>query len=69
MVNSDAISDVQSYGIDTKNRELYLHGYVANTDDDPGIDYKMASTFYKKHKIARQGLTRTHNYPHAQRRG
>lgn len=51
MVNSDAISDVQSYGIDTKNRELYLHGYVANTDDDPGIDYKMASTFYKNIRL------------------
>ena len=47
MLNSDVISDIQSYGIDVKNRELYLHGYVANTDDDPGVDYKMASTFYK----------------------
>lgn len=47
MLNSDVISDIQSYGIDVKNRELYLHGYVANTEDDPGVDYKMASTFYK----------------------
>ena len=47
MLNSDAVSDIQSYGIDVKNRELYLHGYIANTDDDPGVDYKMASTFYK----------------------
>lgn len=51
MLNSDVISDIQSYGIDIKNRELYLHGYVANTDDDPGVDYKMAATFYKNIRL------------------
>tara|TARA_Y100001963_G_scaffold31057_1_gene42680 strand:+ start:8852 stop:9502 length:651 start_codon:yes stop_codon:yes gene_type:complete len=51
MLNSDAVSDIQSYGIDVKNRELYLHGYIANTDDDPGVDYKMASTFYKNIRL------------------
>ena len=47
MLNSDFVSDVHSYGVDIKNREIYLHGYLANTDEDPGVDYKMASTFYK----------------------
>ena len=51
MVTSDSLSDVQSYGIDVKNREIYLHGYIANTDDDPGVDYKMASTFYKNIRL------------------
>ena len=43
----DTISDVHSYGLDIKNRELYLHGYVGNTDDDPGVEYRMAANFYK----------------------
>ena len=43
----DTISDVHSYGLDVKNRELYLHGYVGNTDDDPGVEYRMAANFYK----------------------
>ena len=47
MLNSDAVSDIQTHGIDLKNREIFLHGYIANTDDDPGVDYKMAATFYK----------------------
>jgi ATP-dependent Clp protease protease subunit len=47
MLNSDIIGDIHSYGIDIKNRELYLHGYVVNADEDPGIEYKMAATFYK----------------------
>lgn len=51
MVTSDSLSDVQSYGIDVKNREIYLHGYIANTDEDPGVDYKMAATFYKNIRL------------------
>jgi|TARA_R110000851_G_scaffold188268_3_gene338322 ATP-dependent protease ClpP protease subunit len=51
VVTSDVLSDIQSYGIDLKNREIYLHGYVTNTEDDPGVDYKMASTFYKNIRI------------------
>lgn len=47
MVTSDALSDIQSHGVNLKHREIFLHGYVANTDEDPGVDYKMASTFYK----------------------
>ena len=43
----DTISDVQAYGLDIKNRELYLHGYIGNTDEDPGVEYRMAANFYK----------------------
>lgn len=50
-MNSDLVSDIQSYGVDVKNREIYLHGYLANTDEDPGVDYKMASTFYKNIRL------------------
>jgi len=51
MLNSDTVSDIQSYGVDVKNREIYLHGYLSNTDEDPGVDYKMAATFYKNIRI------------------
>ena len=51
MVTSDVLSDIQTHGIDIKNRELYLHGYIANTEDDPGVDYKMAAAFYKNMRI------------------
>jgi len=47
----DTISDVHSYGLDVKNRELYLHGYVGNTDEDPGVEYRMAAQFYKNMRI------------------
>ena len=47
----DTISDVHSHGLDVKNREIYLHSYVANTDEDPGVDYKMAANFYKNIRV------------------
>ena len=46
-INTDIVSDVHSYGIDIKSREIYLHGYICNTDEDPGVEYRMAATFYK----------------------
>ncbi len=50
-ISVDTISDVHSYGLDIKNRELYLHGYVGNTDDDPGVEYRMAANFYKNIRL------------------
>tara|TARA_Y100001938_G_C8066324_1_gene420400 strand:+ start:928 stop:1581 length:654 start_codon:yes stop_codon:yes gene_type:complete len=47
----DTISDVHSYGIDVKNREIYLHGFICNTDEDPGVDYRMTTNFYKNIRL------------------
>jgi len=47
----DTISDVHSYGLDVKNREIYLHGYVCNSDEDPGVEYRMATNFYKNIRL------------------
>jgi len=50
-LNVDAISDIHSYGLDVKNREIYLHGYVCNADEDPGVEYRMATNFYKNIRL------------------
>jgi len=50
-ITIDTISDIHLYGIDVKNREIYLHGYVGNTDEDPGIEYRMATSFYKNIRL------------------
>ena len=46
-LSADTISDVHAYGLDVKSREIFLHGYVGNTDEDPGVEYRMATNFYK----------------------
>jgi len=48
------INDIHSYGINYHTRELYLHGnYVGSTDTDsePGVEYRMATTFVKNAHI------------------
>ena len=45
--SSDFAGDVHNYSLDFNNREIYLHGYIANCDEDPGVDYRMASSFIK----------------------
>ena len=47
----DTISDIHQYGLDVKNREIYLHGHVFNTDEDPGVEYRMAVNFYKNIRL------------------
>ena len=41
------ISDVHSHNINHHSRELYLHGHVDVYDEEPGVDYRMATTFIK----------------------
>jgi ATP-dependent Clp protease protease subunit len=43
----DSIGEIHNYGIDVKNREIYLHSAKDNGEDDPGVDYRMAINFLK----------------------
>ena len=39
--------NMHSYNIDAKQREIYLHGHHGSFDDDPGVEYRMSTTFIK----------------------
>lgn len=41
------LSLLHSFNIDTKNREIFLHSYVGDNEDEPGVDYRMAVNFEK----------------------
>lgn len=49
-INRDTISEIHSYGIDVKNREIYLHSSKDGGEEDPGVDYRMAINFIKNIK-------------------
>lgn len=51
MSASNIIEDVNSYGIDCRHREIYLHPHISNETEDPGVDYRMASSFYKNIRL------------------
>ncbi|MQF98249.1 MAG: hypothetical protein FI729_01790 [SAR202 cluster bacterium] len=48
---SDQSGDIHSYGLDVKNREVYLHGYHGSFDEDPGVEYRMATNFIKNIRL------------------
>lgn len=41
------ISILHNYNIDIPNREIYLHSYVSEGDEEWGVDYRAAVTFEK----------------------
>jgi ATP-dependent protease ClpP protease subunit len=42
------LQDIHDYSIDMRNREIYLHSYFSNDDNnEPGVDYRSAITFEK----------------------
>jgi len=49
---TDLISDVHSYHINAPARTIYLHGAYSN--EEPGVEYRMATTFVKNLHILDQ---------------
>lgn len=41
------LNNIHNYNIDVDNRELYLHSYMSDNEDEPGVDYRSAITFEK----------------------
>lgn len=36
------ISNIHSYNLDIKNREIYLHSYITDSEEETGVDHKVA---------------------------
>lgn len=47
MTPNNSIADIHNYNIDIGNREIYLHSYLSDSEDEPGIDYRCAVMFEK----------------------
>lgn len=43
----DFISNVHMHGLNPRSREIFLHGHFDTDNEEPGVDYRMASTFIK----------------------
>jgi ATP-dependent protease ClpP protease subunit len=44
---SERIESIHNQGLDVDQREIYLHGHHGPFEDDPGVEYRMASTLIK----------------------
>ena len=48
----DHLQDIHSYGLNVKNREIFLHNFLgSNYEANPGVEFRMASVFLKNIKI------------------
>ena len=45
--NASLLNDIHTYGINLKNREIYLHSYYGHSEEEIGVEYRMATTFVK----------------------
>ncbi len=51
----DQLNDVHNHLINIPTREIYIHGYYSTDDEEPGVEYRMATTFVKNlHFLERQ---------------
>lgn len=44
---STTLFDIHNYNLDPENREIYLHSYFTDNEDESGVDYKSAVVFQK----------------------
>jgi ATP-dependent protease ClpP protease subunit len=42
MVNQNTLHDIHNYNIDIDNREIYLHSYLVDSEEEGGVDYRSA---------------------------
>ena len=42
---SQLIHDIHDYGISPDTREIYLHGYLGESEEEAGVAYRMAVRF------------------------
>jgi len=45
--HDNLLYNIHNHNVSVKTREIYLHGNYSQDDDDPGIEFRMATTFIK----------------------
>lgn len=45
--NNNTFNNIHDYNIDIENREIYLHSYISDENDEAGVDYRSAIVFEK----------------------
>jgi len=48
------VNEMHEFNILLESREIFIHGYIDNTDDDPGVEYRMSNNFIKNISLLTQ---------------
>lgn len=46
-ITEQRLHNIHNYGIDEESREIFLHSYISDGEDEPGVDYRSAINFEK----------------------
>lgn len=46
-MNDDFVNDLHNHNIIPKTREIYLNSFISANEEDPGVDFRMATNFIK----------------------
>ena len=41
------LNNIHTFNLDINNREVYLHSYIGETEEEPGVDYRCSIIFEK----------------------
>ncbi len=47
----DTIADINHFGLDTQQRELYLHSHISSDEEDNGVDFRIVPQFLKNIRL------------------
>ena len=53
--NSELIHDVHNFGVNVDSREIFLNSHVSDTDEESGVDWRMATKFNKNIRLLCSG--------------
>tara|TARA_Y100001938_G_C8055496_1_gene414168 strand:- start:375 stop:1058 length:684 start_codon:yes stop_codon:yes gene_type:complete len=54
--STELIHDVHNFGINVDSREIFLNSHISDTDEEPGVDWRMATKFNKNIRLLTSGL-------------
>lgn len=43
----DILNDIHNHGVNIKTREIYMNSFISSNEEDPGVDYRMATQLIK----------------------
>lgn len=52
---SEQINDIHNFGINLDAREIFLHSHIADCEEEPGVDWRMATKFNKNIRMLTTG--------------
>tara|TARA_Y100001938_G_C8041938_1_gene406633 strand:- start:478 stop:1161 length:684 start_codon:yes stop_codon:yes gene_type:complete len=58
--NTELINDVHNFSLNVETREIFLNSHIADCEEEPGVDWRMATKFNKNIRLLTSGALANH---------